>query len=139
MTKWNYNGDMHLECGGFYWKEDGADDYVLAVEVTPCSDAGGPDNLFLITTGTIYISERNLDSALDTIGMTRAEASREDIVYAMRAYHGLDDRNETVIRLGKDESDYARPGGWNPEPDYVLRRNTNLRKYVERNFLNLDL
>ena len=55
MTKWNYNGDMGLEYGGFYWREDGADDYVLAVRVTPCSDAGGPDNLFHIESGSIYI------------------------------------------------------------------------------------
>lgn len=139
MKDWNYNGDMGLEYGGFYWKENGWDDYVLAVEVVPCSDAGGPDNLFYIDSGSIFICEDKLDSALDTIGMTRAEASRADIVFAMKAYHGIESDWSRVIRLGKDESDYMRGGGgWNPTPDIILRRNTNLRKYVEREMLNHD-
>ena len=45
--RWNYNGDINLREGGFFWREDGQDDYVLAVRVTPCSHAGGPCNLFV--------------------------------------------------------------------------------------------
>jgi hypothetical protein len=138
MPKWNYNGDMNLEEGGFYWREADADDYVLAVRVTPCSDAGGPDNLFHIESGSIYIGDNpdRIASALDVIGQTPDDSTREDIVYALMAYAGIDGGSETVLRFGKDESDYCRGGGWNPAPDNVLRRNTDLRRYVERNFLD---
>ena len=139
MTKWNYNGDMGLGYGGFYWREDGADDYVLAVRVTPCSDAGGPDNLFHIESGSIYIGTdpKRLASALDCIGQTPDDSTREDVVYALMAYGGIDSEIETVIRIGKDDSDYMRrASGWNPEPDTVLRKGTDLRRYVERSFLD---
>lgn len=139
MTKWNYNGDIGLEYGGFYWREDGADDYVLAVRVTPCSDAGGPDNLFHIESGSIYIGTdpKRRASALDCIGQTPDDSTREDVVYALMAYGGIERDWEQVIRIGKDESDYCGSNGWNPEPDTGLRKGTDLRKYVERNCLSL--
>lgn len=131
---WNYEGDRNLYCGGFYWREDGADDYVLAVVVTPCSDAGGPDNLYFIESGNIYIGDNvtRIDSALDCIGAKRPPTRRET-VYAMNAYAGLDDRTPTVIRIGREE-----PGDWqwNPEPDIVLHGNAKLRRYVEREMLD---
>ena len=50
--RWNYSGDMSLEHGGFFWREDGSEDYVLAVEVTPCSDAGWSDTSSATTCAT---------------------------------------------------------------------------------------
>ena len=135
MSKWQYIGDVNLECGGFYWREDGADDYVLAVDITPCSDAGGPDNLFHIAHGSIFVGNDSaiISSALDTIGETIESASRLDIVYAMRAYRGLDGPDEYVVQIGKAQESSCN--GWNPAPDKILRSNASLRRYVERNFL----
>ena len=135
MNGWSYNGDCNLRNGGFYWKEDGADDYVLAVDITPCADGGGADNLFHIADGSIFIGDdpARIASALNIIGETIETASREDIVYAMRAYCGLDGPSESVVRIGKEQE--SSPNGWNPEPDTILRGNASLRKYIERNYL----
>jgi len=137
MAKWKYSGDINLECGGFYWLDDGSD-YIQAVVVTPCSDAGGPDNLFHVDKGHIFIDPAKAANMLDVIGMTPVEASRDDLIYAAQAYGGIERDFESVLRFGKDESEYVSGGGWNPSPDTVLRRNTNLRKYVEREFLNCE-
>lgn len=134
--RWNYIGDINLEHGGFFWKEDGANDYVLAVDVIPCSDAGGPDNKFVIEVGSIYLPINDavrMQSALDTIGETIESASRADIVYAFKAYHGLDDRAEYCVQIGKNEDETSI--GWNPEPDRILRSNAKLKNYVKREFL----
>lgn len=135
MTKWHYMGDRDLECGGFYWREDGAEDYVIAVQVTPCSDAGGPDNLFYVEEGPIYLNPDKAADVLSVIGMTPEEATRADIVYATLAYSGIERDSEAVVRIGKDQSDYCRGGGWNPEPTDILRGNASLRRWVQREFL----
>lgn len=135
--KWNYLGDINLEHGGFFWREDGAEDYVLAVVVTPCSDAGGADNLFHIEEGSIYIPSdpKRLQSALDVIGVPLADANRRDIVEALRAYGGIERDNENVVRIGPEEEQWSRGGGWNPEPDTILRGNAKLANYVRREYL----
>ena len=138
MSEWKYMGDVNIECGGYYWRDVGEDDYVEAVQVTPCSDAGGPDNLFYVEKGSIYLGNADLANVLDTIGMTPAEATREDIVYAFNAYRGMERAcwgGETVIQVGPTEEPY-RWDGWSPEPDYKLRRNVNLRRHIENNFLS---
>jgi hypothetical protein len=133
---WKYSGDMDLECGGFYWKDEGDSDFVIAVDIIPCSDAGGPDNLFYVEKGTIYFHPDKYAEYLSTIGMEVEEATRDDLINAAKAYGGIERDSETVIRIGKDQSEDVRAGGWNPEPDTILRSDASLRKYVEREFLN---
>jgi len=136
MEKWHYNGDVNLREGGFYWREDGADDYVLAVRITPCSDAGGPDNLFYIEDGNIFIGEdeKRIAAALECCGIDRDAATRWQIVDSMMLYAGLDDSTPTVVRIGREDGD-ASANSWNPAPDVILRGNAKLRRYVEREFL----
>jgi hypothetical protein len=138
--RWNYNGDINLEHGGLFWREDGADDYVLAVRVTPCSEAGGPNNLFHIEQGSVYLpndsAKRN--QALNVIGQTLENATRRDLVESFVAYHGIDRdcRNgEQVIQIGKPETD-LRSDGWSPKPDITLRGNASLANYVRREILD---
>jgi hypothetical protein len=134
--RWNYCGDVDLRYGGFFWKEDGAKDYVLCVDVIPCSDGGGADNRFVIEYGSIYLpidDAAKLKSALDTIGATIETATRVDIVYAFKAYHGIDDRESRCVQIGKAED--VERNGWNPEPDYVLRSDAKLKNFVKREFL----
>lgn len=136
---WNYDGDIDLKCGGLFWKEDGADDYVLAVEVTPCSDAGGPDNLFVITEGSISLptDPEKVKSALATIGQTPEHATRRDLVAAFKAYHGIEAGGHYsggyAVRIGPP---FWSGQGWNPKPDRVLRANAKLANYVKREFLS---
>ena len=137
--KWNFNGDVNLEYGGFFWREDGADDYVLAVRVTPCVDAGGPDNLFHIEQGSIYMptDPAKRKSALACCGYEMETATRSMMVDAFMAYGGIerDSMNgEQVVQIGQKQE--LEREGWNPEPDYVLRGNASLEKFVRANFLD---
>jgi hypothetical protein len=141
MTKrgWNYSGDVNIEHGGYFWREDGASDYVLVVRVTPCSDGGGPDNLFNIEQGAIYLpDDERRDKALSTIDVHRLDASRSDLVEAFLAYSGIDrdfTNSETIVRVGPVDK-FPKQDGWNPAPHKILRSNASLRRYVEREFLN---
>ena len=150
--EWNYNGDMNIKNGGFFWREDGSDDYVLAVRVTPCADAGGPDNLFVVECGSIYLP-REIDqqrAAFECCGWTlsddgtltdyaggvfKSDALRELEVDARMAYAGMERDRDIVIRIGRDESTDGR-SGWNPSPDIVKPANLNLRRFIENNYLD---
>jgi hypothetical protein len=151
--RWNYNGDISLKHGGFYWREDGLglDDYVIAVRVTPCSDAGGPDNVFHIETGSIYMPQE-IDAAnralaccgysidangtvTDCTGVRHTgKRARAILVDAWLAYHGTDREAEYIVRIGP-----AEPGaqGWcaDEEPNRILRAGSSLRNYVKHAFL----
>lgn len=138
MTKWNYVGDVNLREGGYYWREDDADDYVLAVEVTPCSAAGGPDNLFWINEGSVYITPERAALALESCDINPDDATRADVVDSIIGYYGIERDAETTLRIGKPEDD---PDKWqfdsaNFAVDVVLRSNAKLRRWVERECLN---
>jgi hypothetical protein len=137
MTKWNYNGDVSLSYGGYFWREDGADDYVLVVRVQPCSDAGGPDNLFWIEQGSLYLPD-DADKrrcALAACGWDKEESPcRAMLVDAFIAYGGIDRDRTVVVRFGP-----AQPAGrefGTMEPDVILRANASLKNYVKNNFLD---
>ena len=135
-SNWNYDGDVNLAYGGTYWREDGADDYVLAVRVTPCSDAGGPDNKWHIESGSIYMPTDRA-APLDIIGVEPANATRRDLVSAWLAYSGIDRytwNGETVVTIGRNAADDCR--GWNPDTDVRLHGNASLARYVAREFLD---
>lgn len=138
--KWHFNGDINLRYGGFFWREDGSDDYVLAVRVTPCSDAGGADNLFCIENGSIYmpLDPAKRHSALQVCGYEDDPApTRSMLVDAFMAYGGVERatfNGEVIVRIGKAET--LTRDGWNPEPDTVLRGNASLEKYVREHFLD---
>ena len=137
-TAWNYNGDVGLRHGGFYWREDGADDYVVVVDVTPCSAAGGPDNLFWIAEGSVYITPERAATALESCDMTYADATRGQIVESIMAYYGMETDTQTVLRIGRaeDPNDSWRWSEHPVEPDVVLRGNAKLRRWVERECLD---
>jgi hypothetical protein len=138
-TQWNYCGDINIEHGGYFWREDGADDYVLCVRVTPCSDAGGPDNMFWIEHGSIYLPDdaEKRKRALDCCGWIddAATTTRAQLVDAFLAYYGSDTDAQTVVRVGPKQDGRRE---WNDEtqPDKVLRSNASLENYVRNNFLN---
>ncbi len=137
MHKWQYRGDRDLCEGGFFWKEDDADDYVLAVEVIPCSAAGGPDNLFWINEGSIYITPERAKQAMEGYYEPDSEPTRGDIVEAIMSHYGMERDAETVLRIGKPEAD---PDQWrfdssNMEVDVVLRGGSSLERWVKRECL----
>jgi len=134
-NRWNYCGDVNLECGGFFWRETDDIESVECIDIIPCSDAGGPDNKFVIEFGYINTFENlsKLESALNVIGMNIENASRFDIIYAFKAYSGIDSHSHVCVQIGKNEDD--NPNGWNPVADHVLRSNAKLKNFVRREFL----
>jgi hypothetical protein len=130
--EWNYSGDINLEYGGLFWREDGADDYVCAVEVTPCSEAGGPNNAWWVEEGTIYLptDQDKRKRALDCIGANVETATRAELVEACRAYAGIERDRSVTLCIGKLEDSRERVS-----PDVTLRGNASLERYVKREFL----
>lgn len=134
---WHYVGDINLKHGGYYWREDGFDDYVLAVQVTPCSDAGGPDNQWWIESGSIYMPADKRDSWLDYIGVEPGKATRADYVQAALAYHGIEPDIRETVQIGKEqEATDSWQWGDTREPYTILHGNASLRRYIEREYLN---
>ena len=140
MNEWQYNGDVNIRYGGYYWKEDGADDYVLAVRITPCSDSGGPDNQFWIEQGSIFLgdSARQVDS-LAVIGLSVSEATRCDYVDAAFTCRGIewDSWNgERTLQIGAKAGDASHGwGDFTDGPDIILHGNAKLRRFIEREYL----
>lgn len=139
---WTYSGDISLEHGGTFWKWDGDPDYVEAVRVTPCSDVGGPDNLFCIETGSIYFPSDDVktrNAMLDTIGWYDHAAYGPyplwAIVEAAQAYGGIERDQEHIVRIGAVDQ-FWTGHGWNPKPDEILPGNARLDNYVFREHLN---
>jgi hypothetical protein len=142
MAKWVYRGDINIKYGGVFILDEGDEDFVSIVEVTPCSDAGGPNNLFWITKGSLYMptDENRRKAALETVGWYDEDGTEEHkrmcLIDGFLAYHGIDRDTEVVVQVGKRDPffDYDHGGFSMPEVDYQLHGNVNLRKWVEREF-----
>jgi hypothetical protein len=75
-------------------------------------------------------------AALASWGTTAAEATREVLVLALEGYGGASDVDvEVVVRVGTPDEAWSGRGEF-PDPDYVLRSNQSLRKWVEREYLH---
>jgi hypothetical protein len=159
-SNWKYTGDRNIEYGGMFYNDEGPDsmpDYIEVVTVTPASDGGGPDNVFLIERGSIYMPNDDLarmrrtasicgltlddDKAMDDNGTARYEfqspAWRARMLDAWRAYHGIDGPDTWVVRVGPRDKD-TDDSGWlsQHEPDFKLRSNVNLKRWIEDEFCN---
>ena len=147
--RWNYCGGVDLMNGGYFWREDGAEDYVLCVRITACADAGGPDNMVWIESGSIYLPQvadkqkaalsccgYDLDESgniIDGSGGVHAKDSKTHrllMINAFMAYAGLDKDAGTIVRVGPPDAFYN--GRENIEPDTVLRSNANLKNWIKR-------
>jgi hypothetical protein len=73
-----YSGDLNIEHGGFFYTLDNFDrGYVDAVRVTPCSDAGGPDNVFWIECLSVLIPEQTPPKPLPGLTQEQTDAHHE--------------------------------------------------------------
>ena len=136
-----YSGDVSIEHGGFFYDLSSWDcGYVSATRVTPCSDAGGPDNQFWVENLTVNLREgAALDDVLQCCGMTRetlpkGAARRHAIVECHIAYGAYDVEQNEVVQVGAkpDPISAGRPGFDPVRVNVVLRANASLRKYVRR-------
>jgi len=160
---WKYTGDRNIEYGGMFYFEDGPDlspDYMQVVRVTPASDGGGMDNRYLIEVGSCYMPNDDIarmNSAANVVGCTiRDDKSMDDngvatyefqspewrlrMLDAWMAYWGQDGAvtDSYVVQVGREKPDPNKRFEFldNVEPDYVLRSNVNLRRWIENNFCN---
>ena len=125
MSKWNYVGDVNVECGGYWWRQERPDDdYADIVEIIPDSDMGGADNVFHIHVGSVYLgwSESEKRKALVCSGYSDdiSEATVDELVRAVQSYCGYDMHEMHTIRIG--EIDRARSWVKNNERHSVRRR-----------------
>ena len=140
---WHYLGDVNLEHGGAYFRESDWSDHVDCVQVTPCSDAGGPDNLFWVESGTIYLGNpEHVTSALESCGWG-ALPDWLNQAQALLGYMGMDCDawdGRRIVQIGKAADPQDSWRGWDDEtqPDKVLRGNASLRRYVRREYMGLS-
>lgn len=134
--RWYYIGDMNLREGGAFIQEGDWPDYCDVVQVTPCINLGGPDNWYWIESGAVYLGDaQHVQSALECCD-TASNAPQWERGYAMLCYQGMDTDSRTIVQIGAKRGD-CDSWQWDDtlEPDYTLRGNTSLQRYVKREYL----
>lgn len=130
-----YSGDRNIEHGGYFydlstWKWG----YVGALRVTPCSDAGGPDNLFWIEELTVNLREgEELRSILQTCSieeLPKGAARRHAIVDAHVQYGAYDFNPIDTVQIGPGDPYYS--GFDRFEPTRKVRAGTSLRNLARK-------
>lgn len=133
MNDWQYRGDVDLTNGGYFWNDDnpGAD-YCEIVEVIPASVMGGPDNLYLIAKGSVYMPEGRKAMVAETCGWE--VETRGDWIDAFMGYFGIDADSREWFAIGAVDDTY-HPGFDLPDEITYLGRKTDLRGFVNERFL----
>jgi hypothetical protein len=138
-STWRYSGDVDLRHGGSFYKND-LGHLVGCVRVIPESDMGGPDNIFRIEVGDIFIPEQadRRKSALEFIGADLESPARVDLIHAFGAYEGIEIDSWSYVQIGFRVDEFWQGEGRGyvlPKIDHKLRSNANLRNFVRRTFL----
>jgi hypothetical protein len=134
-NKWN--GDSSL-----YWKYDDGADYVQAVAVTCCNEAGGYDNRFMVESGTMYFGDDYFNRALESLcyGGKQDVPRLPDLLYGLQSYCGIERdswNGESYVQIGRKPQGQGENGlGSNCEPDYILHGNRRLESFICSEFLN---
>jgi hypothetical protein len=143
--RWFYSGDLDIQNGGTFYNLDNWPHYVDAWRVSPCSDAGGPDNVFWLEELTVNVDPKmvnhggRMESALRLIGVSDDEFNalsvnrqRHVIVGAYLAYGLYDQCSSRVVMVGPrpDELWESRGGFEMPGVDTTLRSNVDLKKWL---------
>ena len=130
-----YNGDVNIEHGGYFYNLENIEwGYAECVRVTPCSDAGAPDNCYWIELLTVNIPDKadKIKSALDSYGYDVEDLKLPDawhkthMLIEASIAHGTCDRELLVCVQVGPKSEYGEP----IEADYVLRSNASLRNHA---------
>jgi hypothetical protein len=112
------------------------------VDIVACSDCGGPDNLFWIEKGSVYLGNpQHVKSALECMGHEAgAKVSLIETAYAVFRYMGGDADQRDTVQIGKGDADtfnreYGFRGFAYPEIDVQLRGNAKLSRFVRAEYL----
>lgn len=140
-ARWFYHGDINPENGGFWYRLDNWQyGYADFVRITPCSDAGGPDNQFWIESGSVYglDDEKRIKQAMNSCGWIPDEitgaARKHAIVQAMLGYGYNDQDLSELVQVGKHANHCSASFG-RSVPHKVLRAGSDIARYVRREFL----
>jgi len=133
-----YSGDVSIEHGGYFYCLDSWQwGYVDALRVTPCSDAGGPDNCFWLEEITINIRDSGpeLNSVLSVCGLTLETlptgAARGHALVDCHLSHGTYDMHaSTMVQIGPNDPFYS--GRDRFTPDYRLRASVSLTRLARK-------
>lgn len=139
-----YTGDINPENGGFFYTLEGVKfDYVSVLRITPCSDAGGPDNLFWLERLTVNLRNgAELYRLLTDCGYTvesfatASKAIRRHIAIQAHIYAGAYDQEQSVaVQIGKRDPFFDYRGEWEEtRVDVQLRAGTDIGRYARRMF-----
>jgi hypothetical protein len=97
--RWYYSGDVNIEHGGMFMQlHEWANGFVNVVRVQPCSDAGGPDNMWWVESLSILLPDLNLHFPFWGAGVTVDERK------ATRVLHDVEDHpfEPALISCGWD-------------------------------------
>ena len=139
MTKrYTYRGDGNPECGGYLVNTSGAQwGYAEVTRITPCSDAGGPDNCFWVENLTVNLREgAALDSVLSTCGqdvesLPKQPAQRLAVVIDCHvAYGAYDKESGALVRIGKPDPFHRDSEAREWQPEVQLRGNASILRYA---------
>ena len=149
MAQWFYNGDINLQCGGFFYRlGNWQHGYVDCVRVTPCSDAGAQSNAFWIEALTVIIpaDDEAIKDVLSICGYHPDELTgverKHRIVDACMAYGRYDPANcfplhhSETVQIGKIDPYFDSRQNDPVIQTVTLRANASLERYVRREFLN---
>lgn len=139
-----YTGDINAEHGGMFYTLEGVKwGYVDALRIVPCSDAGGPDNLFWLERLTINLREgAALAPILECCGIGRDELARltpaqrvHASIRAHESYGAYDPDGTEVVRIGPPCPFFDHRREWeSPKIDRVLRAGSSIGRYAKRLF-----
>lgn len=133
MSKWNYVGDVNVENGGYWWRQDRPNDnFVEVVDVIPESVMGGPDNVYMIFVGSVYFGcQKMLKLALECCDYKGDAPTLAEKVEAVKAYAGMQTDHQDVIRIGSPDP-HGNETTLNPTQ---IRGNWKLSNYIKKQYL----
>ena len=122
MPRWHYFGDINLEYGGFFYRTDQWQHlYADVVLVTPCSDAGLPDNQFWIENLVVEPkAQEDLQDALEMGGLwpldgkTDEEITHMSIQACVQSGMTYKEAGRVIQIGGPDPSTTAATNPWSP-------------------------
>ena len=143
-ARWHYQGDVNPENGGFWYRLDNwGFDYADYVRITPCNDAGGPDNQFWIETGSIHSMDKpeRVAQALAACGFpdqyeTATKIQKRHMLACALLEYGFADVDACeTVQIGKQAEHCG--AGFDPiSPDTVLRGGSDITRYVRRTYMS---
>lgn len=140
MTDYVNFGDVSVNHGQVWIKDDGDDDFARVVTIHSGSDVGLADNQYMIECGSIYFDPNNWISALSGCGQESRIGPPEflEIAYGFYCYRGFD--RDTfggfeIVQIGKTLDDWTARGTSCDDPDKILHGNASIDKYLREEFL----